>query len=511
MRSENSIKNITVTISSQLISIVMSFLCQTVFIWMLGKTYLGVSAYFISILTLFSVAELGIGSAISFSMYHPLANGDRKKVGALMALYRKAYHGIGLTIAVIGLAFAPFYKCFIKDSAQTAIPHLTLIYFLYLSNAVLTYFFSYKQAIIIADQKTYVCSLYQYGFSITQNILQIVLLFLTRNFLLYLSIQILFGFFTNFFLTLKADRMYPYLRKYEKTKLSAADRSSVFKNVRAMVLQRAGFAVVNGTDTLLITTFFGLGSAAIYYCYSLIATTLNNLTANIFNSITASVGNLGATEEDRKSYRVFRSVNFAGFWIFSFCSICFFCLINPFIKFIWSDKLLFPIPVVFLIVLNFYATGMRQATITFKNAFGLFWYDRYRSIIEAAVNLGMSILLSRYIGISGIFLGTLISTVTVDLWVEPLVLFRHGFHHKLTPYFLRYALYTVLTFAVGWLTWTLCNLVGNHTFLGFAAKCMICLILPNSVYLLIFGRTREFQYLRGMIHLPAIFQRHKSA
>ncbi len=509
MRSENSIKNITVTISSQLIGIVTSFLCQTVFIWMLGKTYLGASGFFISVLSLFSLAELGVGAAINFSMYEPLARKDRKKVGALMALYRKAYHGIGLAVAVIGLAFAPFYKFFIDKPSE--ISNLTLIYFLYLSNAVLTYFFSYKQSIIMADQKSYICSLYQYGFSITQNILQIVLLFITKNFILYLCIQILFSFFTNFFLSKKADKMYPYLRKYTKAKLSADDRSSVFKNVRAMFLQRVGFALVSGTDNLLISKFFGLASVGIYYGYSLITTTLNNVTANIFTSITASVGNLGATEEDRKSYRVFMAVNFAGFWIFSFCSISLFCLLNPFIKFIWSADLLFPTEVVFLIVLNFYMTGMRQATITFKNAFGLFWYDRYRSIVEAAVNLGMSILLAHYIGISGIFLGTLISTVTVDLWVEPLVLFRHGFHHKLTPFFLRYAFYTILTFAAGWLTWTCCNLVGNHTLLGFMAKCLICLILPNALILLIFGKTREFQYLRGAIHLPAVLQRHKKA
>lgn len=510
MRSENSIRNITVNVTSQLVSVIMSFLCRTVFIWVLGQTYLGVSTLFTNILTLLSLADLGVGTAISFSMYQPLAQGDRKKVGALMALYRKAYHVIGLVVVLFGLALAPFYQFFIDKPSE--IPNLTLIYFMYLFNTILTYFFSYKQSIIMADQKGYICSLYQNGFSIAQNILQIILLLVTRNFIIYLGLQILFGFFTNFFLTKKAERMYPYLKKYEKAVLSKADRALIFKNIRAMFVNRAGNAIVNGTDNILISKFFGLDSVGIYSNYFLITTTLNNLIAQIFNGITASVGNLGATEEDRKSYKVFRSVNFAGFWIFSFSSICLFCLLNPFIKFICMGKdLLFPVEVVFLIVLNFYVTGMRQATITFKNAFGLFWYDRYRSIVEAAVNLGMSILLAHTIGISGIFLGTLISTVTVDLWVEPLVLFRHGFHHKLTPYFLRYAFYTILTFAVGWLTWTCCNLVANHTFLGFAAKCLICLILPNSVYLLIFGRTREFQYLLGMIHLPAVFQRHKSA
>jgi len=299
--------------------------------------------------------------------------------------------------------------------------------------------------------------------------------------------------------------MYPYLNKYDKEKLGKDDKASIIKNIKAMFMHRIGSAVVNGTDTLVMSSLVGIISVGIYSNYFLMTNTLRNLTSQIFAGITASVGNLGALEDKKKSYQIYLSINFAGFWIFSFCSICLFCLFNPFIT-IWTGRkdLLFSVPVVFLIVLNFYATGMRQATLTFKDAFGLFWYDRYKAVIEAVVNLITSIILTQRYGVAGVFIGTFISTITIDFWVEPLVLFKHGFHRPVKPYFIRYTYYAVLTAAVGFLTWYACSFVPGSGLSAFAVKCVICLIVPNVLYLAIFWSTQEFQYLKSFVKLPKL-------
>ena len=506
MRSENSIKNIIVNVGSQLFSILLSFLCRTIFIRTLGEAYLGISGLFSNILTLLSLAELGVGTAIIFSMYKPLAQNDRKKIGALMGLYKRAYHTIGLIVGAAGLAFTPFYPHFIKN--DPGIPDLTVIYLLYIFNTVITYFFSYKQSIIVADQKNYICTLYQYGFCILQNIIQIAILFLTHNFILYLCVQIVFSFFTNFFLAHKADKMYPYLKRYEKEKLGRDDKASIIKNIRAMFMHRIGSTVVNGTDILLISSFSGIVSVGIYSNYYLITTTLRGLTSQIFGGITASVGNLGAMEDRKKSYNIYLAINFACFWIFSFCAISLFCLFNPFII-LWTRRqdLVFSLPIVFVISLNFFVTGMRQATLTFRDAFGLFWYDRYKAVLEAAVNLIFSIILAQRYGIIGVFVGTFISTMTIDFWVEPLVLFRHGFHRPVRTYFARYLYYAALTAVTGYLTYLFCSYLPGAGLAGFAAKCVICLLLPNTVYLVLFWHTREFQYLKSFIRFPRLFKR----
>ena len=501
MRSTNSIRNIVVNLGGQLLNLVLGLVCRSVFIQMLGKAYLGVSGVFGNLLTLFSLAEMGFGTALVFSMYKPLAENDRPKLGALMGLYRRVYHIVGCVVAAAGLSLVPFYRLFLKDVPD--IPNLTVIYLLYLFNSVITYFLSYKQSIIIADQKNYICTLYQYGFCIVQNAAQIAVLIVTRNFVLYLLMQLLFSFLTNFFLGRKADKMYPYLNLYRHEKLGWQDRRDISKNIRALFLHKLGGTVVNGTDILVISGLVNVDSAGIYSNYYLITNVLCNLTNQIFGGITASVGNLGTEKDRKKSYEVYLSVSFAGFWIFSFCFICLFVLFNPFIS-LWmrSADLVFPMPVVLLIALNFYATGMRQATLTFKTAFGLFWYDRYKAVVEAAVNLGFSIVLTLRFGVIGVFAGTLISTLAVDLWVEPLVLYRHGFRRRVFPFFLRYAGYGALTAGMAALTWKVCSLLPGGGILNFLGKCAVCLILPNAVYLALFWRTGEFRYLFNFAKIP---------
>ncbi|WP_313294603.1 lipopolysaccharide biosynthesis protein [Faecalispora jeddahensis] len=503
MRSKSSIINIIVNIGSQLLNLLVGLVCRAVFIWTLGNAYLGVSSLFGNILTLLSLAEMGFGSAIIFSMYKPLAEHDHRKIGALMALYKKVYQTIGFGVAAAGLALVPFYRVFMKNPPE--IPNLTVIYLLYILNTVVTYFVSYKQNIIIADQKNYICTLYQYTFCIAQNIVQIVILFMTHNFILYLGTQIVFSFLTNYFLGRKAEKMYPYIKTYRREKLGRSDHAAISKNIRALFLHRFGAVVVNGTDILVMSSFVSVASVGIYSQYFLISNTLRNLTGQIFGGITASVGNLGAVSDRRKSYDVYLAANFAGFWMFSFCFISLLCLFNPFIV-LWlrRDNLLFAMPVVLLISLNFYTTGMRQATLTFKDAFGLFWYDRYKAVAEAVFNLILSILLTQRFGIIGVFAGTLISTLAIDLWVEPLVLFKHGFHRPVRAYFIRYALYGALAAAMAALTWFACAAVPGAGFWNFTAKCFICLLLPNTLYLALFWHTKEFQYLKSFVRLPKL-------
>lgn len=502
LRKENSIRNVAVNVVCQAASILMSFLCRTVFIRTLGEQYLGIDGLFGNILSLLAIAELGIGQTIVYHLYEPLARNDRKKLGALMTLFKKTYRVIGAVIGAAGLLLTPFYHYFVDQSIK--IPNLTLIYLLYVFNSVITYFYSSQQCIITADQKGYVCTLYRYGFCIVQNIAQIAVLLKTRNFILYFVLQIAFSFCTNYFLARKAGKMYPFVKRYEREKLSEPDKADIKKNVKAMFMHRIGGVVVNGTDSLVISKIFGVATVGFYSNYYMITSKLNDFTSQIFSGITASVGNLGAVEDERKSYRIFRVTNFAGFWIFSFCSICLFCLFNPFIELWAGAKMLLPMNVVLFIVLNFFATGMRQAVLTFKNSFGLFWYDRYNAVAEALVNLLVSIVLARQIGLAGVLAGTLVSTLTTDLWVEPLVLFRHGFHRSVKPYFLRYAVYTALTFAVGYATWRCCGLVAAGGLAGFLLRCVICVVLPNAAYLLIFYRSKEFQYLKNAVKLPKL-------
>ncbi len=488
-RTANSLKNLKFSVLFKLSAAIVNFLARKVFVLILTKDYLGLNDIFSNILSVLSLAELGVGTAIIFSLYKPLAENDRELVRSLMALYRKLYIIIGLTVALLGAALAPFLPYLIKDIPD--IPHITLIYLLFVFNSSVSYFFVYKQSLIEADQKQYITTTYSYISNMVCSVLQCVLLLLTHRYLLYLGTAIATNVLNNLLLARKADRLYPYLKGSPAAPLPADVKRTITQNVRAMIMHKLGGVAVFGTDNLLIAYFAGAASVALYSNYLMVTKSLNLLYKLIFSSLTASVGNLNAAADRDDVRRTFWQVDRFTQWLYGFSSVCLFVLLNPFITLWLGGDWLFPMKLVFIISLNFYATGLRQGELVFREAMGLYWYDRYKPIAESLVNLVVSILLARRYDILGIFIGTFVSTMTVDFWLEPWILFRYGFQTRSGRYFLRYGLHTLLTLLAGFLAWELCALLPAAGFLPFVGKMAICAVTPNVLYLLAYGRSEE--------------------
>lgn len=496
-RTNNSIKNMKYAIVGQGIGLLISFVSRMIFVRSLSAEYLGLNGLFTNILSILSLAELGVGAAINYSLYKPLAEKEIYKIKALMGLYKKAYYSIGIIIAVVGTALVPFLGYLIKDMPD--VPHIELIYLLFVINSSISYFFSYKRSLIIADQKRYITTIYRYGFYFLLNIAQIIVLVLTKNYFFYLILQIINTFLENIFVSKKADQIYPFLNDKGSTKLDKKEKSTIIKNVKAMVYHKVGGVAVAGTDNILTSMFVGIKEVGIYSNYQLIINGLNTVYGLAFQSITASIGNLGASEAKEKSIFIFNCINLLGFWIYGFSSICLMILINPFINLWLGKEYLFPMSLVLIIVVNFYLTGMRKSVLTFKDAFGLFWYDRYKPLLEAGINLVGSIILAQYFGVSGIFIGTIISTVTTCFWIEPYVLFKYGFEDSCTVYFKKYGFYTMIMTISGLITWAITGLFSDYSLSNFIGKLIVCLIVPNSLFLIAFWRTKEFKYFLNII------------
>lgn len=505
-RTENSIKNIKYSISGQIIALISNFITRTVFIKILSAEYLGLSGLFSNILSILSLAELGIGSAIVYSMYKPLARNDRYKLKALMDLYKRAYIFIGLSILVVGTAITPFLEFFIKDMPD--IPAVKFYYLLYVINAGLSYFFSYKRSILIADQKKYIDSSYHYLFLCLRNVLQIFILIFTKNFLLYLLIQVLETLTENIVISKRVDNIYPFIKVKDKIRLDDEDKKIIVKNTKAMILHKIGSIIVYGTDNILISKFVGIIEVGLYSNYLLIINILNQLYEIIFQSVTASIGNLAATEDNDKNEFIFNCINFFGYWLYAFSSICLINLINPFIR-LWAGReYLFSMQTVLIIVINFYLSGMRKSVLTFRDALGLFWYDRYKPLLESVINLVVSIMLGKYYGITGILLGTMVSTLSTCFWIEPYVLYKYGFHNSIYNYFKKYLKYTIVMIFAGVITWFASSIFASYSIVGFIGKAIICAVVPNIIFLIIYYRTKEFRYLFDKIR-PIIFKQIK--
>ena len=149
---------------------------------------------------------------------------------------------------------------------------------------------------------------------------------------------------------------------------------------------------------------------------------------------------------------------------------------------------------------SLFLTGMRKTVLTYREAAGAFYYDRYKPIAESIVNIIASVALARVIGVSGIFLGTVISTLTVCIWVEPYVLFKHVFKASPKKYFRRLLLYTAVTGAVCALTYFVCGLITIASPLwNFIARAIVSILLPNIIFLALFGRSEEFKFFWKLI------------
>jgi O-antigen/teichoic acid export membrane protein len=324
-------------------------------------------------------------------------------------------------------------------------------------------------------------------------------LYYTHNFILFLFCQILSTLVENILVSRQADKMYPFIKEKDIQKLDSVTINQITKNVRAMIAHKLGGVIVNSTDNLIISKFVGLIGVGLYSNYQLIINALNVIISQIFTSITASVGNLGATETEDKRVLVFNVVFFMNFWIFAFISISLFVLVNPFIE-LWIGKdFVLNTYEVTVIILNFYLAGMRKSALTFREALGIYWYDRHKPVFESIINLVGAILLVKHLGMLGVFLGTTISTLTTCFWVEPYVLYKYGFRRSVIPFFGRYFLYTGLTVLVGLLTVGTTSLFKNVTITNFIIKFVICVVIPNGIFLIIFCKSVEFRYFCDLL------------
>ena len=497
MRVDNSIKNMKYNIFSQILNLLIQFVSRTFFIKILGNEYLGINGLFSNILTILSLADMGIGTVLIYSMYKPLAENNEEKMKALMNIYKKIYNIIALTVLIIGLCITPFLQVFIKD--MTNIQHIRFIFILYLLNTVVSYLCVYKISIINADQKNYIVTTRQQIFNIIANFIMIMVLVTTHNFILYLIVQMLFSIISNIYLSSLAEKMYPFIKDTKGYKLTKEEKRQIKKDTFAMMLHKIGGVVVGGTDNLIMSAMIGLEAVGIYSNYLLIINAIKKFTTQYFNSMSASIGNLNAMKDKEYSYDIFKKVFFGNFWIFTFCSICLFCLLNPFIEIWVGIDYTFHISIVAAIVISFYIEGMRQTVLIFREAMGIFTKDQLKPVIEAIVNLIVSVILTLKFGIIGIILGTIISMLFVCVWVEARILFKYGFSKNVIEFFKIYAKYLVIGVVGLILTYGANLLIKENTITTLILRFVISIIVSNSVIIIATFKTEEFKYLYNII------------
>lgn len=498
-RTSNSLKNMAFGIGSQMLSILMGFFTRWMFIALLGKEYLGVSGLFTNVLSLLSLANLGFDTAIIYSLYKPLAEGDMVAVKGYMHVYKRVYQAVCIAVLVLGGILMPFLPHLING--EVTIPeNIYVIYGLFLLQSASSYLFSYKQSLLTASQQNRVNSLYHSIFMVLRNLGEMVVLFFFHAYIPTLLCIIAFQLAENAWIARVADKKFPFLADSSAGQITPEQKDALKENVKSLFLYKISGTIISSTDNILISKFQGLVSVGLYSNYVYIVDVIRTFLSYIFYSMTASIGNYNATESKEANERMYYNLFFASFWLYGFTGICLGVLLNPFISLWIGKEYLLPGWTVFIIIANYYTAGVQYASTTYREVTGLFKIGKYRPLIAAVINLVVSILLAYPLGISGILLGTIISRLCVYFWYDPYIIHKTLFERKLTHYFATYLLYGAAALGVG----AICFIIGSsipvqNKGLAFLMKVVLCAVLPNALFFLLFRKREEFQVILGYV------------
>lgn len=508
-RTKQSIKNASFSMVAQILQQVLRILVRIVFIRKIGQEYLGLNSVFTEILTALQLVELGVGPAMAYSLYKPLAEDNKEKVKSLMALFKKAYRIIGTIILLGGIAFTPFYGFFINEIPD--IPNINLIYIIFVIDTAISYFYSYYRILLVSDQKKYLDTSIQTAVITVISIVQMSMIAITKSYMIYLIAQVVGTISTNFIASRVALKQYPYLKEKNVEKLDDGTFGEIKKNVFAMVFHKIGSIVRDATDNLFISKYIGLAISGIYSNYSMITKALTTLISQIFTSVLSSVGNLHVTANDAAQKEVFYNINFINFWIASFCACCFGVLADPFILVIADESYILDIFIVILVTIRFYLDIMRKTPWMFCEAAGIYWNGKSKPIWEAVVNLIVSLVLVKTIGMPGIFIGTIVTILVVDLPLEPYLAFKYVLNGGLAKYYIKYGIYLLIFAAMFIGTYFTCSLIPGVGITAFILKAITAVIVTNAIFMIFTFKTKEFKYAFGLVkkYGTKIFKKNK--
>ena len=491
-RSKNSIKNIQTGLIFKITNLILKFVMRTVFIYCLGQEYVGINGVFGNIISVLSLTELGIGTAIVYDLYKPIASGNESEITQLFRFYKKVYSVIGMIIFSVGLVLVPFLDIIITDIS--GIDQLTIIYVLTLASTVSTYFFAQYTSIIEAFQKQSVVSIFNIIGAIVKTIVEIIILIQLHSYIAYLIIEIAVNIMTNGLIAQKAMQMYPYL----KNKIASLHKNKInkiMKNAMSVFSLNVASTVVNATDNILISSMISTLIAGSYSTYLLIVMSVQQVVYTLKTSVLASVGNLCANGEYEKKRKVFWNLSFVIYGVNTAVCSCFLALLTPFVLLWAGESYVLPRSVVLFLVINYYLRGLQWPVEIFYNADGLYKHFRIKPWIQVILNIIFSVILGRKIGILGIVLGTTLSEVCTTFWYDIYITNKYSLKGSLKMYWKR----TLKNILISWLiiisSYLVSTVVPGKSIVYLFFKGGIAAITSSILFVMSYLNSDEMRYV----------------
>jgi len=497
-RIKIAVVNSGLSVATLIITYLLQFVYRTVLVYALGVEYSGITGLCQNVIGLFALSELGISWAISFYLYKPLKENDSKNVAAIIYFLKRLYKYVGIFILIAGVCVIPFLDMVIKGGED--IEHLQVIFLLFLINSAVSYlFFSYYQILAAADRKNYIMFVPQTCGGILTICLQIVAVYFFHSFVGAVSISVLSTILINYNIRRKVIKLYPFLEEHKSAKINTGLKQEIIKYIKATMLYKVSLTVQTSSTSVIVSYFIGLVVLGIYANYMLIVDTIRSLILSLINPMVAVIGEITTNTSTREKELVYNRLNFLMGWISYFCVICLYSLLTPFVTLWVGANLTLPSSTIIIICIYFYVEFIISFSTQFRSACGLNNIGKFRPLITAVLNIILAIILVKWLELNGILIALLISRFTTLTWFEPWVVHKYVLKKSVWKYYgslISNGIFTVLV-AIG--THFLVTTIWTGTIGAFIVSFMLCLIIPNALFVVVKHHTPEFKYYLSKI------------
>lgn len=489
-RTRNTFRNVIWGGLNKVVGIIGPFCVQTIIIKILGIEYVGINGLFSSILNILNLAELGIGTAIIYSMYSAVANDDDRKICALLNFYKKTYYRIGGCILGVGLLLIPFLHITCPDDLPDGI-NIYIIYVIVLSNTVVSYFFySYIQSIIIARQQNGVIDKIRTNACLGGNAIQIIILCLFQNYYFYILTMPLQTIIINLLILQYVKKKYPQYSPVGS--LSNQELKLILRKTKALLMYKIGCVILVSVDNIVISVYLGVHILGQYNSYSYVINALFSFIIVIFSSMTAGIANSIVKETIEKNYIDFKRMFFLHRWLMGAATTTLLCSYEAFMRRWIGESEVFSLGVVVCFCAYFYFMQIVDVVNVYRDAAGLWEYDKWRPISAAVVNLFLNIFFVNYIGLYAIILSTVISIAFIIIPWSTYITFKYYFCKSVAEYFKMLLCGVAITFVVSIITYKICSLVLIQSWLEIPVKIIISFFLSNTFYFIFFSKSGNY-------------------
>ena len=505
MRSKKVLINSIFGMAGYAILMLSNFITRSVFVDQLGLSMAGVDTTFKNFLQVLSLAELGLSTGLLYKLYKPIEEKNNREIKRVLNFYKQAYKVIASVFMGGAVVLAFVVNFFIEDTDKSPL-YISFLFILYAGDTVASYLFANRKALIVADQNNYLVNRNDAFIALITLISQVTLLYLTKSFIVYAVVKIVCRLIGASLIGNKFKKMYPEIAKDKsKETITGDERKSLIKNMSAMLCHRIGGVSVTATGSAITSKMLGTVQAGIYGNYTIITTALMQLVTQVFNGVTASFGNIITVESKETIYKRFKLLYFFNYLIFSFFTVSVGVIVQPFMM-LWmhgDPNSLFQNRTVVLLLCYFYIFGIRRVVLMAKDSAGLFRQDQWFAILEAVLNIVMSVVFVLWFkSVDGILLANILSMLIIPLWTQPYLVYKYVLNAKLSSYYVRYVIYFAMTAGIYVLTSLVANkLTANisNLLVELIVRGVICVAIPNVVNVVVFARTQEFKDLLTLL------------